>query len=60
MKKVLKENKDHKIVAVSSNREGYYNIEFYEYYTNVGFKLISIDKDYYTMDLLEVLYEETH
>lgn len=53
---ILKQDKDHKWVAIPSDRKGYYNIKFYEYYESVGFKLLSVDKDYYTEEILKTLF----
>ena len=54
--KILKQDKNCKITAIQSDREGYYNIKYYEYYQNVGYKLLSIDKDYYSEEILNILY----
>lgn len=54
--RILKQDKDHKWVAIPSDREEYYNIEFYEYYESVGFKLLSVDKDYYSEEILKTLF----
>ena len=48
---LLKQTKDHKWTAVESDRPGLYHIKFYEYYNSVGFKYLSIDKDYWPLEL---------
>ena len=54
---ILKQDKDHMWTAIPSNREGYYNIKFYEYYKEIGFKYISIDKDYYSESILISMFK---
>lgn len=48
---VLKQNDDHRITLIKSDRPGLFHIKFYEYYQSTGFKCLSIDKDYWSLEL---------
>lgn len=54
---LLKKDKDHMFLAIESDKEGLYNIKFYEYYKEIGYKLLSIDKEYYSEETLKIMFE---